>query len=204
MAAVVIHGDRRTYGHEEDKRSFSWICEPAWNNCSNLGHVFIHVFITLSFVVHLYYLRLRKDTKHSFVSYVKLNALQLTKNRQLWFYGAWSTQAKWPSSAACLGLSDLALAKTKTSTIMGCIITSSMHSIAHISHIYRAELELRLAPRPLQEFQRCKDFNFSKNCTNYFKITLLCVLSTLCICRVCKILVTGSITYPNSVKSWSF
>lgn len=155
----------------------------------------------LSFFVHLYYLCLRKDTKHSFVSYVKLNAVLLTKNRQLWFYGAWSTQAKWPSPAACLGLSGLALAKT--STIMGCIITNNMHSIAHITHVYRAEPELRLAPRPLKEFQRCKDFNFSKNCTNHFKIILLCVLFTLCICRVCKIVVTGSITYPNSVKSWS-
>ena len=145
---------------------------PPANNCSNLEHFFICVFIALSFFVHVYYLSLSKDTKHSFVSYVKLNAVLQTKSRQLWFYGAWSTQAEWPSPAACLGLSGLAVAKTNA--IMGCIITNSMHSIANITHVYRTEPELRLAPRPLKEFQRCKDFNLSKNCTSCFKIKHFC------------------------------
>ena len=170
-----MHVDRRTDGHDEDNGSFSWLWEPTWNNCSNLEHVFIGVFITLPFFVHLYYLCLRKDTKNSFVSYLKPNAVLLTKSRQLCFYGARSTQAKWPSPAACLGLSGLAVAKTNT--IMGCIITNSMHSIAHITHVYRAELELRLAPRPLRNLSVAKILTFRRNCTNYFKIKLLCVLS---------------------------
>jgi hypothetical protein len=51
----------------------------------------------------------------------------------------------------------------KTNAIMGCIIINRIHPIAHITHVYRAEPELRLAPHPLKEFQRCKDFNFSKH-----------------------------------------
>ena len=88
----------------------------------------------------------------------------------------------------------------KRSTIMGCIITNSMHSVANITHVYRAELELCLAPRPLSNFSVAKILTFRRTVPT----TLFCILSTLCICRVCKILVTGSITYPKSVKSWSF
>jgi hypothetical protein len=50
-----------------------------------------------------------------------------------------------------------ALLWQKQTPLMDCIITNSMHPIAHITHVYRTEPELRLAPRPLKEFQRCKD-----------------------------------------------